>query len=89
MVVGAVGFPLCGIMHAGTDKMEIGVITKRMVGVALVVLGLAIAGAVLAVDAIGAGKWSGIGPAQLLAIRLSVVVFLVGLTLIPLGDAPA
>ena len=65
------------------------VITKRMVGVALAGLGLAIAGAVLAVDLTGAGKWGGFGPAQVLAVRVAVVIFLVGLSLLPLGDAPA
>ncbi len=65
------------------------VITKRMVGIILAVLGAVTVGVVLAVDLIGAGKWGGIGPAQLLAARVSLVVFLVGLSLIPLGDRPA
>jgi hypothetical protein len=60
-----------------------------MVGIGLAVLGVATVGAVLAVDLIGAGKWGGIGPAQLLATRISLVVLLVGLSLIPLGDRPA
>jgi hypothetical protein len=57
-----------------------------MVGVALALLGLAIVGGTLAVDMIGAGKWSNLGPAQQLAIFVGAAVFFVGLSLLPLGD---
>jgi hypothetical protein len=60
-----------------------------MLGVALSVLSLVVTGAVLAVDVVDAGKWSGIGPAQLLAARVALLVFLIGLSLVPLGDRPA
>jgi hypothetical protein len=65
------------------------VITKRMVGVTVALLGLAIIVGTLAVDWVGAGKWGRLGPAQQLAIGVGVVVSLVGLSLIPLGDRPA
>jgi hypothetical protein len=64
-------------------------ITKRMVGVALALLGLALAVGALAVDLVGAGKWGGLGPAQRLAISAGVTVCLVGLSLLPLGNRPA
>ena len=65
------------------------VITKRMAGIALMLLGMAIAGATLAVDLIGAGKWGGLGPAQQLAIVVGAALSFIGLSLIPLGDRPA
>jgi hypothetical protein len=65
------------------------IITKRLVGIALALLGLALAVGALAVDLLGAGKWSGLGPAQRSAIIAGLVVCLFGLTLIPLGDRPA
>jgi hypothetical protein len=65
------------------------VITKRLVGTTLVVLGLFIVVGAVAVDLAGAGKWDGIGPAQQLAIAVGLSVSLLGLTLIPLGDRPA
>jgi hypothetical protein len=65
------------------------VITKRIVGIALTLLGLAMAGATMAVDLIGAGKWGGLGPAQQLAIVVGAALSLIGLSLIPLGDRPA
>jgi hypothetical protein len=71
--------------EAGTESL----ITKRMVGIALSLFGLAIVGGTLGVDLIGAGKWSGLGPAQQLALVVGLGVALVGLTLIPLGNRPA
>jgi hypothetical protein len=64
-------------------------ITKRMVGIALGAIGLLICVGVMAVDVIGAGKSSGLGPAQQLAIEVGLVTFLIGLSLVPLGDKPA
>jgi len=64
-------------------------ITKRMVGIALLLLGVAIACGTVAVDLIGAGKWGGLGPAQQLALIVGGVVALVGMSLIPLGNRPA
>jgi hypothetical protein len=72
--------------HATEDRI---LITKRMVGLALALFGLAIVGGAAVVDLAGAGKWNGLGPAQQQAIAAGVFVILVGLSLIPLGDRPA
>ena len=64
-------------------------ITKRMVGIALALLGSAIVIGTFAVDAIGAGKWQGLGPAQKLTLAGGLTVALVGLSLIPLGNRAA
>jgi hypothetical protein len=60
-----------------------------MVGVALIAVGLIGLVGVAAVDVLGAGKWSGLGPAQQQAMLACVVTSLIGLSLIPLGDRPA
>lgn len=65
------------------------IITKRKMGIALALLGLAVAAGALAVDLLGAGKWGGLGPAQRNAIIVGVLVCLFGLSLIPLGNRPA
>jgi hypothetical protein len=63
--------------------------TKRQLGLLFIALGgLGIMG-VLSIDLIGAGQFSGIGPAQRLALLAAGAVVLVGLTLLPLGDKPA
>ncbi len=63
--------------------------TKRAVGIALTFCGLLIILGTMAVDWFGAGKWTGLGPAQRLAIAAGLGVCLVGISLIPLGDRPA
>ncbi len=60
-----------------------------MVGLALTVLGLLMAVGIVAVDWVGAGQGSGLGPAQRMALLAGLGVCLVGLSLIPLGDKPA
>jgi hypothetical protein len=60
-----------------------------MVGIALVLLGIAVGVGALAVDWLGAGKWDGLGPAQQLAIGAGVLIAVAGAGLIPLGDRPA
>lgn len=45
--------------------------------------------AIIAIDIVDFGREGGIGPAQRIALGLSFVVALVGLTLIPLKDQPA
>ena len=63
--------------------------TKRALGLLFIALGgLAIVG-LLGIDLVGAGQFSGIGPAQRLALMAAGAVVLVGLTLLPLGDKPA
>ena len=64
-------------------------ITKRQLGIGLILLSLfAVAGSFV-IDFLGAGQFQGIGPAQRLALIAAGAVFLVGLTLLPLGDRPA
>ncbi len=64
-------------------------ITKRQLGIGLAVVGAIGFLGILAIDIFDAGRQGGIGPAQSLALQLMVVVAIIGLSLIPLGDAPA
>ena len=76
-------------MRVNPEHGEKCLITKRVVGIALVFLGLVAIGGTVAVDLLGAGKWSGLGPAQQLAATVGFIVSLIGFSLIPLGDRPA
>jgi len=64
-------------------------ISKRQLGIILLLIGFLGAIGILAIDVMGGGQQGGIGPAQMFALGIMVVVALVGLTLIPLGDTPA
>ena len=64
-------------------------ITKRQLGIALLTVGLIAIVALLAIDWIGAGEFSGVGPVQRLALFAGGLVAALGLSLIPLGDRPA
>ncbi len=64
-------------------------ITKRQLGILLITIGGLGTIGILAIDFLGGGQQGGIGPAQMFALAIMVVVALVGLTLIPLGDDPA
>ena len=64
-------------------------VTKRQLGIALALIGAVGIVAILAVDVLQVGKQVGIGPAQAFALFIMLVTLIVGLTLIPLGDAPA
>jgi hypothetical protein len=64
-------------------------VTKRQLGLIFIALALlAIVGSFV-YDFIGGGQFSGIGPAQRLALMGAVLLGVVGLTLLPLGDRPA
>jgi len=63
-------------------------ITKRHLGIVLLAVGLTAAVAVLAVDWVGVGEFSGIGPAQQLALAAGGFVAFLGATLIPFGNRP-
>ncbi len=63
-------------------------LTKRQIGLLLFVSGLVGALALLALDAVFGGREGGIGPAQRAGIAFMIVITLLGLSLIPLGDAP-
>ena len=64
-------------------------ITKRQLGIGLAVTGVLGFLAILSIDLIDVGRQGGIGPAQSLALLLMAALTLVGISLIPLGDAPA
>ncbi len=64
-------------------------ISKKQLGIALALGGLLGFLGVLAIDVLDAGRQGGIGPAQAFALALMAGSALIGLTLIPLGDAPA
>ena len=64
-------------------------ISKRQLGAGLAILGALGGLGILAVDLLEAGRQGGIGPAQGLALLLMLALIIVGLSLLPLGDAPA
>ena len=64
-------------------------ITKRQLGFGLAVIGAVGFLAILSIDLLDVGRQGGIGPAQSLALLLMAALSLAGLSLIPLGDAPA
>lgn len=64
-------------------------LSKRHLGLILLVGGLLAFAGIIGIDLLDAGREGGIGPAQQLALGLSVFATLLGLTLIPLGNTPA
>ena len=64
-------------------------ISKRQLGMILLVGGILGFCVILAVDIVDAGREGGIGPAQRIALLAMVLSAVVGLTLLPLGDMPA
>jgi hypothetical protein len=64
-------------------------ITKKMLGLFFSIFGILLAVGLLAMEWLGAGKFQGIGPLQRIALFGTLAIFLVGLSLIPLGDRPA
>ncbi|MYD10273.1 MAG: hypothetical protein F4X02_09540 [Chloroflexi bacterium] len=64
-------------------------ITKRQLGIGLAVIGALGFLAILSIDLLDVGRQGGIGPAQTMALLLMAALALVGISLIPLGDAPA
>ncbi|MCC6605265.1 MAG: hypothetical protein IT327_18805 [Anaerolineae bacterium] len=63
--------------------------TKRQLGLTFMALGVLGVLGLFGVDLLGAGQFSGIGPAQRLGLLAAGAVILLGLTLLPLGDKPA
>jgi len=64
-------------------------VTKRQLGIMVIVCGLLGVLGPAVVDVLGAGQWSGFGPLQLLVTGLAVVAIAVGGILVCLGDRPA
>jgi hypothetical protein len=61
-------------------------LTKRHLGLLLLVGGVAAFAAILSIDVFDVGREGGIGPAQSIALAGCVLVALVSLTLIPIRD---
>lgn len=66
-----------------------GVVTKRQLGILLVLAGLAVVGGIAAVDWVGAGEWGGFGPLQRIGLGAGMGTLVVGLLLVRLGNRPA
>jgi hypothetical protein len=64
-------------------------LSKRQLGVLIVVGGLALAAFTLAVNLFGLGHFNGIGPAKQLALLTAGAIVLFGLSLVQLGNRPA
>jgi len=64
-------------------------VTKRQLGIFVIALGLLAILGIVAVDFVGAGRWSGFGPLQRVGIGLSLAAIAVGSILVRLGDRPA
>ena len=64
-------------------------ITKRVLGIGFIVVGLLGITAMFVRDLTGTAEFGGIGPAQKLALIGGGLVIFIGLTLLPLGDRPA
>ncbi|MEM7798678.1 MAG: hypothetical protein AAF633_05770 [Chloroflexota bacterium] len=64
-------------------------ITKRVLGIGLALLGTLAILALFARDMLRASEFRGIGPLQQIALWVAGAMILLGITLIPLGDRPA
>lgn len=64
-------------------------LTKRHLGLLLLIGGVLGFIGILAIDVFDVGREGGIGPAQQIALGLMTAAALLGLTLIPLGNHPA
>lgn len=64
-------------------------LTKRQLGLLMVAGGLFGFLAIMAVDLIDLGREGGIGPAQQIALGLSLATVLIGLTLLPIKNTLA
>jgi hypothetical protein len=64
-------------------------LSKRTLGVLLLFVGVLGFAGVYGIDLLDVGRQGGIGPVQQIALGGSVLLALVGLTLLPLGRQPA
>jgi hypothetical protein len=64
-------------------------VTKRQLGILVVMAGLLILFGAIGVDLVGAGRWSGFGPLQRIGIGAGLVSLFAGSVLIRLGNRPA
>ncbi len=64
-------------------------VTKRQLGIFVIVVTLLGLLALVGVDLLGVGRWGGFGPLQQTGLGLGFVALVVGLILVRLGDRPA
>lgn len=64
-------------------------VTKRQLGIFVIVFSLLSILGVFLVDLVGVGRWDGFGPLQRIAIGLAFAAIAVGLILVRLGNRPA
>ena len=64
-------------------------LSKKHLGWLLLLAGIVAFVGILSIDILDFGREGGIGPAQQMALVVSALTAFIGLTLIPLGDAPA
>jgi len=64
-------------------------VTKRQLGLFVVVVSLIGIIGIIGVDVLGAGDWAGFGPLQRIGIGVGLAALIVGFILIQLGDRPA
>jgi hypothetical protein len=64
-------------------------VTKRQLGIFVAIVGAVGSVAIVAVDRLGAGEWSGFGPLQQIALGLGIALLIIGLLLVRVGDRPA
>lgn len=64
-------------------------LTKRHLGIGFMIISLVAVVGSFAFDLLGGGQFHGIGPAQRLGLLAAGALFLIGLSLYPLGDRPA
>ncbi|MAS34602.1 MAG: hypothetical protein CL610_11380 [Anaerolineaceae bacterium] len=64
-------------------------LTKRQLGLLMIIVGTLGFLAIIGIDLIDVGREGGIGPAQRIALGLMMATALLGLTLLPLKNTPA
>lgn len=66
-----------------------GMVTKRQLGIIVIVSGLLATAGIIGVDLFGAGQWDGFGPLQQIGVGLGGASLLTGVILVSLGNRPA
>lgn len=64
-------------------------VTKRQLGWFVLAMSVVSIAGIIAVDALGAGRWGGFGPLQRGGIALGLIAIIAGLVLVLRGDQPA
>ncbi len=64
-------------------------LTKRQLGLLILLAGVGLAAVIVAVNLFGLGHFNGFGPAKHLALVGAGAAVVFGLSLLPLGDRPA